>query len=97
MNPSLTTKNKKQLISQAHHLKPVVSIGQKGLTPNVLNEVDIALNSHQLIKVKIAGGDKVERHEIAESIARETNAHLLKNIGFISIFYRKKQEKSEGK
>ena len=52
---ALTSQKKQQLKAQAHKLNPVVMLGDKGLTENVLAEVDIALAAHELIKVKIAG------------------------------------------
>ena len=57
-----TSKELRQLRAQAHSLKPIVTVAGKGLAPSVLQELDRALNDHELIKVKIAVGDR-ERHE----------------------------------
>ena len=64
---TLTSAEKKDLSAKAHSLKPVVSIGSKGLTPAVLNELEIAFKAHGLIKVKI-GSDKAGREEIFANI-----------------------------
>ena len=53
-----TSKELRQLRAQAHSLKPVVTVAGKGLAPSVLEELDRALNDHELIKVKVAVGDR---------------------------------------
>jgi len=73
-------------------LKPVVMVGQKGLTPNVLAETDQALTAHELIKIKIGADDKDERIAIAEQICTELQAEMLRMIGNIAIIYRKNPE-----
>jgi RNA-binding protein len=87
----MDTKQKKALVAAAHHLNPVVMIGQKGLTPNVIAETDQALTAHELIKVKITADDKEERTELMQKICSELNAEGLKLIGNIAIIYRKKE------
>lgn len=85
-------KQKIELIAQAHHIKPVVMIGYKGLTNNVIAETDQALNSHELIKVKISVDDKEERQTIMHELCSTLNAKGLNLIGNIAIIYRKKPE-----
>jgi len=80
-------KFKRELISTAHHLKPVVMLGQNGLTNNVLSEIDRALNDHELIKVKVSG-DRLEKNQIAQDISMRLNAEFLRLIGNNLIFYR---------
>jgi hypothetical protein len=58
-----TEQQKRWLKKQVHHLKPVVSLGQAGLTAPVLAEIELALDHHELIKVKIAAGDRDLRDE----------------------------------
>ena len=60
---TLTPAEKKALKAQAHALDPVVLIGDKGLTPNVVKEIDMNLNAHGLIKVREAGDDREARLE----------------------------------
>ncbi len=88
----MDNKQKKTLIAAAHHLKPVVMVGQKGLTSNVLAETDQTLNAHELIKIKIVADDKAERQEIAAQICAELNATMLNLLGNIAIIYRKKPD-----
>jgi RNA-binding protein len=88
----MNTKQKAALVAQAHHLKPVVMLGQKGLTANVIAETDQALTVHELIKIKIAADDKDERTAILEEICSQLNAEPLKLIGNIAIIYREKQK-----
>ncbi len=87
------TKNGKQnLKAQAHHLNPVVIIGSKGLTSAVVDETDIALDAHELIKVKINGVDKNERLSIATSLCDSLKADFIQLIGNIAILYREREE-----
>lgn len=85
-------KQKLALIAAAHHLKPVVMIGQKGLTSNVIAETDQALNAHELLKVKVVAEDKEERQSIVHELCSTLNAIPLSLIGNIAIIYRKKPE-----
>lgn len=88
MNPI----EKKKLKAQAHPLNPVVIIGQAGLTPAVINEINLALDAHELIKVKIRA-DRDERSTIKEQICTETTAELVQSIGQIAVIYRKNPKK----
>lgn len=88
---SLTKLQKRELKSQAHALKPVVMIGNNGLSPNVLAEINLALDHHELIKVKISVG-RLEREEIAQKIIEETGADLVQIMGYNATFYREKPE-----
>ena len=84
----LSNSERKNLRSQAHPLKPVVMIGQSGLTEAVLAEIDIALNAHVLIKISIRGTDKKERIEQGKKIASQLNADVIDQIGGITVLYR---------
>lgn len=83
---------KKKLKAQAHPLNPVVMIGQAGLTPAVLKEIDLALDTHELIKVKIRA-ERDERNVMREQICAETRAELVQSIGQIAVFFRKNPKK----
>ncbi len=80
---NLTNSQIRHLRQLAHKLKPVVMIGEKGLTDNVLSEINLALESHELIKVKIRAQDKEERQEILDSILKSTKSIKVQNIGHI--------------
>lgn len=78
---------KKYLRSYAHHLKPLVIIGAKGVTEQLIGSVDLALKDHELIKVKF-GEFKEAKKEISEEIAKATGSELVGLIGNIAILYR---------
>ncbi len=84
MNPI----QKKQLKAQAHSLNPVVMLGQAGLTPAVLKEIDLALQAHELIKVKLKA-ERLERQSYADDICRATGAELVQSIGQVAVLFRK--------
>lgn len=79
--------DKKQLKSDAHNLKPVVIIGQAGLTDAVLAEIEQALDYHELIKIKIRA-ERDERKIISEKICNHTSAELIQSIGACIVIYR---------
>jgi len=83
---------KKKLKAQAHALNPVVIIGQAGLTEAVLKEINVALDAHELIKIKIRA-ERDERAVISEQICAETTAELIQSIGQIAVVYRQNPKK----
>lgn len=85
---SLTSKQRKDLKRHAHSLKPVVQMGQAGLTPAVLDEIEIALHHHELIKIKIVAEDRPEKQAIAGRIAEQTGSDLVQIIGHTGVFFR---------
>lgn len=91
MSQPLTPQQIRQYRAQAHSLKPVVLLGNKGMTDAVLVEVDNALNHHELIKVKIPA-EREDRQQIAREIADKMQAELIQEIGQIAVFYRKAPE-----
>lgn len=87
---------KKYLRAQAHHLKPVVMIGAKGLTGQFIGSVDAALKDHELIKVKFVDF-KESKKEISQEIADKTKSELVGLIGNIAIIYRQHPEAEKRK
>lgn len=79
--------HKKKLRVLAHGLKPVIIVGQGGLTDAVLAETEIALNTHELIKVKIRA-ERDQRNQISEKMCATTGATLIQSIGQITVIYR---------
>jgi len=92
----VNSEQKKQMKGQAHELKPVIMIGQAGLTDAVLKELNAALDTHELIKIKIRA-EREQRKSIKEKICIETKSELIQSIGQIIVIYRKKPEKSPKK
>lgn len=87
---TLTPQNIRELRSKIHHLKPVVIIGNNGLTESVIQEIDRALNDHELIKIRVHVKDKKdELIKITQEICTKTNATLIQFIGHIIAVYRK--------
>jgi RNA-binding protein len=78
---------RKYLRSLAHHLKPLVMIGTKGVTDQLIGSVDLALKDHELIKVKF-GEFKEAKKEISAEIAEATKSEVVGIIGNIVIFFR---------
>jgi len=88
--------NKKQiqhLKGLAHSLKPVVLLGNNGLTEAVVAEIDYALGHHELIKIKIPTDDRETKGLIVDAICRETNAIQVQVIGKTLVIYRESDEK----
>ncbi len=67
-------------------------VGQHGLNDNILTEVGIALDAHELIKVKIAA-ERDERAEITQSIIAHSGAELVQTIGQMSVLFRRNEKK----
>lgn len=89
---TLPVKQRQALKAAAHHLRPVVIIGQKGVTDSLIRETDVALTAHELIKVQVQQGEKEERKRCAEALGAATGAVLVQQIGKTLILYRPKPE-----
>jgi RNA-binding protein len=88
----------KYLRGVAHGLKPVVFIGQKGLTPEVLSAAEKAFERHELIKVKFNDfKEKEEKTEISARIEKETGSENVGMIGHMAIFYRQQEDPEKRK
>ena len=88
----MDTSLKQSLKAKAHHLKPVVLLGAKGLTDAVIAETDIALFSHELIKVKINSAEKEEKINMTHELCKKLSAELIQLIGNTAIIYRKNKQ-----
>ena len=89
----ITEKQKRWLKGEAHHLKPVVMIGQAGLTEAVLAELELALDHHELLKVKVNAGDRDERDAIIAPMVERTGAALINRIGNVAVLFRANPKK----
>jgi RNA-binding protein len=90
----LTAQQKKKLRTIAHGLNPIVTIGQQGIKETIHEEIDNALNHHQLLKVKIVG-EKQERVKLSTMIAKKHQSNIVQSIGSIVIFYRRNKDKND--
>jgi RNA-binding protein len=84
----LNSKQITYLRGLGHHLNPVVSIGNNGLTEQVLKEIELALNAHELIKIKVSGDDRNLRIKMLEEICEKSGATAVHHIGKQLVIYR---------
>lgn len=88
----LSPTERKALKARAHKLEPVVIVGTKGLTDEVVQEIEIALKAHELVKVRAAALERDHREEALAAICRRTGAQAVQSIGKIFVIYRKNDE-----
>lgn len=86
---SLTVKQLVFLRGEAHRRKPVVTIGRAGLTPAVLQEIDLALAHHELIKIKLPAGERAGREQLLDELCARSGAEAVQCIGRIGVAYRR--------
>ena len=86
---NLTKQQIKRLKATSHQLKPVVMIGQNGLTEAVQKEIDIAIEHHELIKLRIPASDKLTKKQLIDSICTRHNAEPVQAIGNVVVIYRR--------
>jgi RNA-binding protein len=84
----ITSQERSALRAAAHALRPVVLIGDKGLSEPVLKEIDLNLKAHQLIKVRVAGDDRQARVQMLETICDTLSCATIHHLGKILIIYR---------
>ncbi len=88
----LNSKHTRHLRSLSHGLSPVVTIGNNGLTEQVLREIDVSLNAHELIKIRVHGDDRVLRLHMLEEICEKTGAAAVHHIGKLLVVYRRRAD-----
>lgn len=86
LSPELTGKQRRYLRGLAHDLKPIVLVGQHGISENLIDNFRAALLAHELVKVKVHGGDGLV--DTAEALYEATGAQLAQKIGFVLVFYK---------
>ena len=85
----LTQEQKKQYKSIGHHLKPVLTVADNGLTEGVLTELERALGDHELIKIKVNILDRESRLEAVAQMCKAGKAEQVQVIGKMALLYRK--------
>lgn len=92
---NLTPAQRSELRAEAHGLSPIVLIGEAGLTPAVMKEIDAGLNSHGLIKVRVFGDEREVRIQFYETICSELRAAPVQHIGKLLVLYRPQKEDAD--
>ena len=85
----LSNARKKELRSIGHHLKPIVMIAEKGVTEAIDNELERALEDHELIKIKLVVGDKSARLAVAQDLCTQVHAELVHSIGSVILILKR--------
>lgn len=89
---ALSPSQRRYLRSLAHDLKPVILLGAKGATDAVLKELDQTLSHHELVKVKLSGGDKEERDAQISFLTEGTRSESVQQIGHIVVLFRRNED-----
>lgn len=83
----------KQLKALSHDLNPIVIVGQHGMKDSIGDELEVALDFHQLVKLKINLGDRIARDALIDELCRKHKAELVQRIGNIAVLYRRNIDK----
>ncbi len=91
----LTSQQVRALRAESHRLKlkPVVMIGNNGLSDNVMNELEQALSHHELIKIRVPALDKADKKQLIATICEQIDAELIQTIGFVVVLFRANPER----
>jgi RNA-binding protein len=89
----LTGKQSGYLSSLAHHKDPIVRVGHAGMSEAVIAQIDSALETHELIKIKLGKECPVECDDAAELVQSATRGTVVQSIGRILVVYRRREEK----
>jgi RNA-binding protein len=90
---TLTESQKKFLRGLGHQLKPVIMIGDAGLTEGVMREFEATIGHHELIKVRVRVGDRKARDEMIGTLCDQSGSALVTRIGNVALVYRRNEEK----
>ncbi len=91
----LTPAERKVYRAEAHHLDPVVMVGNDGLTAAVVKEANSALNAHGLIKIRVLGDDRAAREDMFMQLADQLNAAPIQHIGKLLVLWRPQPKKEK--
>ena len=89
----LTGKQARYLRSLGHHLEAVIMVGKDGVTENLVESTEESLVAHELVKIKLQRGCPLDRHEVAETLARKTEAAVAQILGQTILLYRPSDKK----
>ncbi len=86
---------KKALRAKAHKLKPVVTVGGRGLGKSVLAEIDQSLSHHELMKIRLNAEDRTQKKALIDTICRETGSQMIQAVGHVLTLYRPNNDKDQ--
>ena len=89
----LTSAQTRFLRGQAHDLRAMLQVGGKGITETLVAEIDLALEHHELIKIKIGAEDRESRDAMIDEIVKRADAALVQRIGHTAVLYRPSKDK----
>ena len=92
---SLSSSARRALRAAAHHLDPVVMIGQHGLTATVLHEIDLALTAHALIKVRVQSDERETREAFLAEICQKMGCESVQHLGKLLVLWRNAGESGD--
>ncbi len=90
---NLSESKKKFLRGLGHQLKPVVAVGDAGLSSSVMQEFESSISHHELIKVRIRTGSRESRDALIDGLCRQVSAELIQRIGNVALIYRPDPDK----
>lgn len=93
MTVALSNAQKRYLRGLAHDLKPIILVGAKGISDNLVSELQLALEHHELVKVKIAAEDRETRDSWISDLVTKSDAGLVARIGNVAVLYRRRADK----
>lgn len=88
----LTVSQTKYLRGLGHQLKPVITIGDAGLSKSLLKEFSSTIDHHELIKVRIRAGDRDARDAVIVALCKNQSTELIARIGNVALVYRRNMD-----
>ncbi len=88
----ISNTQRRYLRGLAHQLKPVIMVGNKGITESLLKEFDSALARHELVKVKLSSEDRDERKSQIAAMADSGQAEVVQSVGRVALYFRRNNE-----
>lgn len=89
----LTDRQRKHLRRLGHDQRPIVLVGQAGVTSSLVAELDRALHDHELVKLRARVGDRDERDRVLAELAARSRSELVQRIGNVALFYRRNPDR----
>ncbi|RRQ22972.1 YhbY family RNA-binding protein [Thiohalobacter thiocyanaticus] len=90
---NLTQAQLRHLRGLGHKLKPVVTVGGKGLTESVIEEIDSSVNHHELMKIKLNVGDRDVRDQLLEELCQRLELRLIQRVGNTALVFRRNPDR----